>query len=537
MLFRTIARWAMVAWLLAIVTGCATVHQGIPEKLEPTAGAVVIKIVAVQRLGVTNGKWTRMTVVEQKSGIATELVDTAGLDLQYALFAQPLPAGTYSVKSLDAPGLAPATFGILGAVIIQAMTSDQHANQAMGSFTVEPGAVTNLGFVVAAPPAGSEKQMSMAVVADPRAQSSVSADLDAASRRHSQGLRTRSWDKAPDSAQLERALEIVRTRATYVSPLEVTRDGRVMLGTALGLVHVRDSAGKWSTLATGSFDTLGYVRELPDGRIFAGTTNGRYHLWNPATRSWSSHRVAEEGRVTQVEPMGAAGYGLMLSTGVQLGQPTKLKVVLVRDLAAPEATPREALALEGFPAMGAVPMLFDGRDLIVIFNHVGITRTADLYRIDPAVAAAPRQEKLAHWTGRFYRLSDNILVRDRMNGMTLYTDLSTDNGNTWQLSEHSAGSMARLTSRSTGYGLSFVSMGMTSSTFSLAKTSDGGKTWDKVGKPFDSSGYGNPLQLVLLNDQRPLVYTGGQLLSTTDDGATWTVEWPLSRAPAPQAGH
>lgn len=528
MLFKTIGRWVVVASLLAIASGCATVNQGIPEKLEPSAGAVVLKLQSVQRLGATNGKWTRMTVVEQKSGLATELVDTAPIDAQHALFAQPLPAGTYTVKSLDAPGVAPATFGILGAVIIQAMTSDQHGpNQGLGSFTVEPGSVTNLGLIVAAPPRDNEKQMPMAVVADERAQAAVSADLDAASRRNTQALRTRSWDKAPDPKQLDLALEIVRTRASYVSPLDVTADGRVLLGTAMGLLHVRDTAGRWSTLSTGSFDTLGYVRELSDGRIVAGTQSGRYHLFDAATRSWSSRRVVDEGRILQIEPMGAGGYALLLGNGVQLGAPSKLRVVFVRDLAAAEPAPREVLVLEGFPAMGTVPMFFDGKDLVVVFNHVGITRTADLYRIDP-VAAQPRVEKQSHWTSRFYRVPDNVLLRDRMNGMSLYSDASTDNGATWQLTEHANGSMAKFSTRSTGYGLSFKSMGMKSSTFSLSKTTDGGKTWVDVGKPFDSGGNGTPMQLALTADKRPLVYTGAQLLSTSDEGATWTVEWPLA---------
>lgn len=520
-------RWAAAIGALALVTGCASnAPKVFPEKLAPQEGAVLLKVQSVQRLGFTNGKWTEVTVVEKTTGVVTTLRDQSGIEDQYGLFAMPLAAGQYTIRNIGAPGADAAALGILPGLVIMAMTSDSHdARQGLTEFSVAPGALTNLGVVVAAPPANGEKTIQTAVLSGSQGQQASLADVDAASRRNLAALKTPAGEQAQDLAQVDRAIDLVRTRATYISPMETTPDGRMLFGSAMGLVHVRSADGQWSTLSTGTLDSLGYVRALPDGRIVAATQRGGYHVWDPAARSWTFRRVADEGRVVHIEPVGASGYAVMVRGPFRIGQPWYSQLLFLSDLLG-DAPPRESVRVTEMPALGLMPVYFDGREVTVAVNHVGITRTADLHRVDPTTLKV-RMEKASHWLSRVQRQADGSLIRERMNGMTLYRDLSSDNGATWQeLGTASGVTSPRFSDRMTGMDIQMVSMGMTNSTFSVARTVDGGKQWERFGKPFDSGGNGNPLQLMVTPTGQPMVFTGAQLLTTSDNGATWTVEWP-----------
>ncbi len=526
-MLKFFGRWAAAIGALALVSGCASnAPKVFPEKLAPQEGAVLLKVQSVQRLGFTNGKWTEVTVVEKTTGVVTTLRDLAGIEDQHALFAMPLAAGQYTIRNIGAPGADAASMGILPALVIMAMTSDSHdAQQGLTGFTVAPGTLTNLGIVLATPPANGEKSIQTAVLSGSQGQESALADADAASRRNLAALKTPPGEQAQDLAQVDRAIDLVRTRATYISPIETTPDGRMLFGTAMGQLHVRSADGQWSTMSTGTFDSLGYVKALPDGRIVAATQRGGYHVWDPAARSWTFRRITDEGRVVQIEPVGGAGYAVMVRGPFRIGQPWFSQLLFVNDLQG-EAPPRESVRITEMPALGVMPVYFDGREVTVAVNHVGITRTADLYRVDPATLKV-RMDKASHWLSRVQRQADGSLIRERMNGMTLYRDLSSDNGATWQeLGSASGATAPRFIDRMSGMDIQLVSIGMTNSTFSLARTVDGGKQWEKFGKPFDSGGHGNALQLLVTSTGQPMVFTGAQLLTTTDSGATWTVEWP-----------
>lgn len=521
---------ALVAGIVAAAAGCASVPVGIPEKIDPATGVVAVKVVGVQRVSITNAKWTQLTFVEKTTGVPVVVNDSAPIGANYAMFAQTVPPGTYAIKAFDAPGVAPGGFGILPALVFMALTSDNHGgHERLGTFKVEAGGVTNLGLMVTAQPDGNSNDAQMAIVADSLGQAAVIDDLEAGARERLKPLRTLSWDQAPGEASADRAREIVRTRTTNLSAIDTTSDQRLVFGSALGLVHMRDTSGRWQTLSTGSLDTITHVRVLPQGRILAASDNGNYHLWQPRDRSWVSRKLSTTGQVIASEPMGDDGVALLVKAHSWPGQRFVMNhsVLVVRDLAG-SGPAQEVLSLDDFPALGAPPLFFDGRELIVIMNQQGFSRTADVYRIDPKTLAR-RTEKLDNWTGRLYRLPDGTLMRDRMNGLSAYNDVSDDDGKTWQLGNGSGPFATRFANRNEGYGLSLVSMGMKSSTFTLSKTTDGGKTWQPVGTPLESGSTSTPLQLQLAGNL-PLVFTGRQLLSTIDDGKTWRTEWPLAAA-------
>ncbi|WP_343632268.1 hypothetical protein [Roseateles sp.] len=524
-----IGRRAVAVLALALITGCATNPRVAPEKLETRQGVVAVKVAALQRLGFSNGKWTELTVVENTTGAVTTLQDQTGVDDQHAIFVMPLPAGQYSIRNLGAPGFAGGPFGLLPALVLMAMTSDFHdTKQTLSGFTVTPGSLTNLGVVVAAPPAAGEKTIQLATLRDARALDATVADMNASWRRLVAPLKADAGGPT-DPAQYDRAAELVRTRATYLSPMDLTRDGRLIFGTALGMIQVRSPDGQWSTLSTGSLDTLGYVKELSDGRIVAATQSGGYHVWNPTERSWTYRRVTEDGQIAHIEPMGDAGFALLVRKSSQLGTPPEIKLLFVDDLLGDKPA-RESVRFKDFPALGRMPVFFDGRDLLVALNHVGITRTADLHRIDPRTLVA-RKEDLSTWLMDLRRLPDGTLLRQRMNGMSVFLDRSADEGKTWN-EVGTGGGIAptpRFLDGQRGYDLSLVSSGMSTATISLVRTTDGGKKWEKVGKTFETGGTGTPAQLILSATGQPMVFTGAELLTTADEGKTWSVEWPRKK--------
>lgn len=517
---------------LLFLAGCATnpgSQPAIPAALDAGDGVVMVKVIGVQPLSAFNAKWRSMTLVEEGTGRSQLLNDSAAANAGYSLFVATVPQGRYRVSSFDSAGPAPANFGILPALIIMAMTSDNASIQSqMGSFSVKPGALSNLGVIVSALPADKKEQLQIAVLADAHAQASTLSDVDAATRDRVRSMAVRAWDQAHDPVSTSRALEIVRTRASNVSSIAVTDDQRLMIGSALGMVHVLDAQGQWSVMSTGGLDNVTYLRALPEGRVFAGTDSGRYFLWLPDQRTWRAHQLAGGDRIMHLEPMGGAGFALLTQEPMKAGAIVSLKQRLLfkADLAdAVEA--KEMIALPGFSATGKLPVYFNGKELLAHFNHVGISRTADLHRIEPKTLAV-KTEKLDHWVQDIYPASAGMLVRERMNGMSIYSDFSGDDGGSWARNEASGPYVTRFLDRAVGYGLSVVSTGWSTVTVALNKTTTGGKEWVRMGVPIESSG---PSQIRLVGS-RVFVFTGRQLLSTADDGKTWKVDWPLQAGAA-----
>lgn len=522
---------ALAAALLLALAGCAAPgpvqHSALaPGVAKADEGFVAVKLIGVQPLSAFNAKWGTLRLVEKASGRSVELPSSAPGTAGYSLFIGALPAGQYHVAGFHSDGMAPGTFGVLPALVIMGMTSDSRTlGSELGSFSIKPGTLTNLGVVVSALPEDRKSPTHIAVLADAAGLASTLNDIEPASRARLAALPALGWDRPPAPDAAARALEIVRTHARNVSGMEVLDGNRLVIGSALGVLHLRGADGRWSAMTTGSLDTIGYVRALPGGRLFAATDSGRYHLWVPEQNAWRSFALPLGERILHLEPAGAAGWALLTqSPNPSPGAvPGRLRVLLKADLEGADA-PRQLLSFDSFSAMGRLPVFHDGRDLVVAFNHVGISRTADLYRIDPATGQQ-RVEKLDHWIANLYVLPDGSLARERMNGLNLYTDFSSDKGAAWTRNESPGPHTMRFADRERGWGLTTQSTGWDSVTLALNKTTTGGRQWTKVGAPFQAAG---PSSLRVLGDT-VLVYTGKQLLSTKDDGATWAVEWP--RAP------
>jgi hypothetical protein len=521
-------RWgagAITCALALMVAGCAAPpmkHSALPEALAADQGVVSVKVIGVQPLSAFNAKWRTLKLTEVSTGRGAELRDTAPVSAGYSLFLGPLPPGQYSVSGFHSDGVAPGAFGVLPALIIMGMTSDsQSIGSQLGNFTVRPGTLTNLGVVVSALPEDKNASLKVAVMADEKGLTSTLEDVEPQSRARLKAMPASGWDHAPDPTASAKALDIVRGHARNVSAMEVLEGGRIAIGSALGMVHVRGTAGQWTSMSTGSLDNITSVRAMPGNGLFAGTDSGRYHVWNAEQGIWRSHEAAIGERVVSMERLGEAGYAILTQSlqASSIGLAGRNRVILKKELNSPEP-PNTLLDLEGGSATGRLPMFFDGKSLLVVFNHVGFSRTGDVYRVDPATLQH-KLEKVDHWTQGFYRLGDGLLVRERMNGLSLYSDFSLD-GVAWSRNEASGPIAMHFSNRERGYGVAVTSTGWSGVTLALNKTVDGGKLWTKVGTPVEATGAAT----VRVVGDTVFVFTGKQLLSTRDDGSTWVVEWP-----------
>lgn len=536
---RGYSRIFLISLVLALLGGCATNQQFVdnrftlPEKIEPDHGILVVKIIGVQPLSVFNAKWKTLRLTDKATGQSHDIQDTAQPFASYSLFMGTLPKGQYVISDLESAGQAPANFGLIPALILISLTSDsQSIGNKLGSFTVKPGAVTNLGTVVSALPTEKDGQPKLAVLADTEGQLAALADVTPTAKARFAKLGTLTWDSPPSGEAGAKALEIIRTSNTNVSGLDATQDGRLIAGSVLGMLHSRSPDGKWTSQSVGSFDTITYARSLANGRIFAGTDNGKYYIWLPEQNKWLEQRVASEDfKITHVEPMGDTGFAIQaVSTHLPTySNPIKTKVLFKPKLEGMSEV-KEILSLDGLSAFGKTVTFFNGEELQVFFNQVGFSRVADRYRINP-ITHEHKQDTVPYWAAELYRLPDSSLVLDRMNGLSIYNSFSKDNGKSWIDNDSSGPNAMRYIDANTGYGFSHVSTGWSTVTVTLSKTQDGGKTWQAVGTPIDVAG-ALPVRII---GKRLFVFTGKNILSTVDEGATWQTEWPIAAGNKPKS--
>lgn len=174
----------------------------------------------------------------------------------------------------------------------------------------------------------------------------------------------------------------------------------------------------------------------------------------------------------------------------------KQRLLFKADLA-DTALEQELIALPGFSATGKLPVYFSGRELLAHFNHVGFSRAADMHRVNPKTFAV-KTEKLDHWVQDIYPAPGGLLVRERMNGMSIYSDFSTDGGDSWARNEASGPYVMRFLDKSSGYGLSVLNTGWSTVTVALNKTTTGGQgvgqggPADRDGRPVADPAGGQP---------------------------------------------
>lgn len=512
----------VLAFAAIFLAGCAT-DTRLAEQPDPRAGTFLLKVVGVQRVSAFNSKWQTVTVADKRTGRKFEIADSASFGAGYSLFLGSLPEGDYEVAGLGAMGQGPGTFGVLPALIILAATSDaQSLESALGDFRIRAGTLTNLGVLVSALPESRTQTAKLALLADDRGRSDALADADPRVKARLAAMPTISWPKLPEIASPEKVETVLRESARNVAALETTFEGRVLIGSALGTVHERSGDGTWRSMSLGTLHTISYLRVLPDRRILAATDSGEYFLGSAEGR-WTRHDLAGRNeRVIYVEPMGPHGVALLT---VSMHRPTGMvplhyRLYVARNLDE-GGSGKAVVAINDFPAVG-IPVLYNGRELQLYFNHQGIARKADLYRVDP-VTLEVKVDKVDYWASEVYRLPDQGVVLHRMNGLTTYPSFSSDGGVTWRHDQKGMdAAIVRYVSPTKAYGFIVKATGWTYNTMGLVKLADADGRWQDQEVRFEGAG----LTPVRMANGRLYVASAGKLLSSTDEGKTWTTEWP-----------
>ena len=523
---KTSRIWVLL--LVGVLAGCSTTQERVggrlvlPANVPPDDGIVLVKLIGLQSLSAFNAKWKTLRLIDPQ-GRMQEIQDTAPASASYSLFLGTVPKGQYRFAELESLGPAAGSFGVLPALAMAIATgSTVKEFPQFSGFTVAPGTVSNLGTIVFAfPQDGKGPPLSTAVLDDEAGRRAAMGDVDSVSQPRMANLPQSGWEKPSDAGSNAAALALIRKNTGRLSPLEAARDGRVTAGGPLGLIHVRRTDGTWEHVSIGALDTITYARALDDGRIVAGTDNGRYYLGRPGQPTWQRFDLPDrDTSVMRIEPLGDTGYAIQvaLTTG-RFGRTAWLFKPKLEEAGGEKAL----IEFDGFSAVGRSPAFFDGQELRIYFNHPGITRTADVHRIDPRTGEKKKDE-VSYWVKDVYRLPDGTVVMERMSGLlSTYPMFSKDNGRTFSNIDIESPGIVRFIDERTGYGFKMAAMGWSTTTLGMNRTQDGGKTWEPVGTPIVASGQ---TRMVATGPKELVVYTGQQIVSTRDEGATWRVEWP-----------
>ena len=515
-------RTLLLASLCSVVVACSTTQSisngkaSLPEVIPPGEGVVVLKLVGVTRPSISNAKFRTLTIKSIADGTLYDIQDVAPAGAADAVFAGSLPPGRYEIADLAAWGNAP------GLLLALTVSDFQTVDKRLPPFEVSPGAVTNLGTVAMGTDA-AKKELAVAVYSNSGGRESAITGLDARSRDKVGKLRQLVWTGA-QSSNLESAAGFVKRLADKIAVPEIGPRDEILVGGPLGFVHSLGADRHWRSENIGSLESVVYVRTLPDGRIFAGTDNGRYYIRSVDGASWTEHRIpTDRSAVIGVEPLGGTANALQIAMldGATLFGPTKYVIAIIDDIDTGQGY-SEVLKFDEPSAYGRLPMYFDGASLCVAFNHVGLSRVADIFRIDP-VTRTKVSETLDSWVLRTYGLADGTLAQHRMNGMSDYPAFSADGGKTWTRLTTAAPDSARFFTSELGYGSEVVSTGWSSVTSTLSKTFDRGESWKRFGTPFESSG---SLTILRRAGGELIVHHRGGILTSADEGATWKKIWP-----------
>lgn len=518
---------AAAVWLSGCVATAPVVESNgayAPVISKEGEGDLLVRVVNVQKINEFNPKWEKLVVKETSTGQLIHIDDTAPAVAGYSLFAGSIPQGQYEFVGFRNEGSQSAVGGFFVSALLQEMSkAGANVQTSPSTFAVKPGAVTNLGTIVSALPETPGGGMKLAILADQANRESALADLAPSTRARLSSKTALGWNSEPDPRIASQDLSAIRPYVRSPSPLEVTSDGRLMIGSPLGLVHIRSTSGQWSTMSTGSLDTITVVRALKGGNLVAGADTGRYFVWSARDTTWNAYRAADGDRIVQIEPMGDLGYAILVESRTRnVPKKTSIRVLFKERLdASTEA--KELMQSEVRSTMNGT-MFFDGQELFAYLNLSGMVRTSNVLRFNPRTGEQSSQTE-NFWAKSFYRLSDGTVARERFNGTSFYTDFSND-GKTWQKDGRLTPSAARFLDRQSAYGITLRSMGWSTSTFVLSKTTNGGSSWENVGSNFELS----KIDAVRVVGQRMYVHTGKELLSSQDEGKTWNVEWPASAA-------
>ena len=505
--------FAALAATLLLLAGCAapgvqSSGSTLAVEQKPVAGEgyVLLKVQNARPVSVLNPKWKSLRLQPKGTGQIIELNDISDPTAAASLFYARLPKGEYEITEVASLGPGP---GLLLAFI----ASDfQDLRERSGTFSIREGGIANLGTLVVARPSGKESRFKVELLRDALGRASAREDVELRTGQALTLAENEGWLRAEAPPQAEAAR--VRARAS-ISNLSYGTDalGAVIGGTALGQILVREASGRWRSEPLDTLAPVTYARRLADGTLFAGSDQGRYFS-RGAAGAWRAYRLpVRNAFVSHIEPLQGSGL-LVVAQGV--------REVFVYHLPAPGGEARLITTLDPpqMPLPGAI--LSTPESLVIPANQVGFTREVILFSIDKtSFAVTKRTEKFLVFA--FQRLRSGEVVADRFNSMSHYVSISKDEGRTWQHGQTEGPLFPYFIDAQHGYGLD-LSRGMFSVDSTLAKTTDGGRSWKRVGAPVTLEIAGRVLGVGPAGEI--IATMGWEVFSSRDEGKTWQRELP-----------
>lgn len=513
-----IKTFQLVAFFVALVflSGCANTaakrtESGLDLNLvaKENEGFVVLKVISVRPISLLNPKWQSIEI--SSNGKRAEMND---ITVRYnmlmgkhvpteSLYFAKLEAGEYEVTGMGSLGPGPG-------LLLALLASDSAvANKKLPRFAVQSGRLANLGTIVYVPAIDNERSEQMFLLNGSMGKKTATNSLLSESQRADIAvIEGGGWISTP-SAQAE--AEMLERARQHVSVLSIQRSGsQVSAGSHLGQIFKRTGPQVWSRE---TIDTLGCVYSVaktPDGKVIAGSDYGEYFV-KGGSGNWSAYRLAmETGRIAHIEPL--ANGGALFVTG-DLRQTRVWRKKSIDDNG---ELPTEVLKANSPPDN----FLSTDKELFLAGNIPGFMRETVVSRIDKQTLAVTSQNE-KFWVIDWHNQPDGSIMLIRQNGLSLYLSAWDENQKIWRHTD-SPGlgywfDMQRALSLETSAGFKMVSN-------QLRQTSDGGKTWTRLGKSLDTQNYAG--SIVYADENEVLLQGSNMLFSTTNNGETWQRLFP-----------
>jgi photosystem II stability/assembly factor-like uncharacterized protein len=508
--FRTVLSFLLSALLIAALGGCATPSAiGGSSSLGDNQGVVTLRIVSLHG--------TSLQVLQIRNLETQEivkLVPRAGLGGGSYRFTGIVPAGRYRTLNVYGRDQYGSTIFTIDVPL------DERANK----FEVQSGHLTNLGTIVFAPtesarfvgPRELTRELTSGRFVAPREPTPVAARewLEFANPKLAASLnpsRELGWSEAPSAEEREinqRRIQYAQSTIAAAALPDSLAVGK------LGVVF-ESRGGESNRYQLGTVNQILSAVRLTDGRLLAVGEEGYMAVSSPDRKTWRElpapgSRASVGYLVTQ-----AADRTVYLATGTPRGA-----VVYSADpdtLAWKELRRFERSA----PASGVAswfgqyhPAAVVTRDRLVVYtpdpellsSYDFSTKTWEAYRPSTSVA-------------RIMATADGLIfVRSATS-----SDWSTlDYGKSWsRLENFVLATMPLFTDRSTAYVLAKPFEVLKGPSFGLFKSTDGAKTWTRIGGAPDGGDAFGRLAYDRGTQRLAYQFPGGRLAWTSDEGKSW----------------
>ena len=509
--------------LIAMAAGCAVSpeQRAILEPqtvaLEPQHGLVMLKVASNRNVDTFFAKWQSVKVREISSDKTHWLSDRSPPQAAYSLYVGSLPPGKYVLEKFDNQA-----HGAISIFVSAALGAK------LGRFEVKEGRITDLGSLIFLRdyyPVGSTRYR-LAFAQVPLESALSLAALDpAVAKAASGGLL--GWLPEEEGEQRNPLNKASEAPSLFLNDAKLTADATLLAGEALGRIAQRDSAGRWAWLDTGTINTILSVQATQAGGLLAGSEQSILMYRSSGTADWSLVSVP-----LQDASIRFLAYHEKIGQLVVAQDRRNVVVLATGDVAHPEWRELRRIPVELFmnPQMDTRFLSFVAKDKLYVVTISTQWTTKVEFHILDLLSGTWTQRAVDLYALNFSALVDGSVYSMAGPNISQSFRVSTDEGASWDKrdSPNYAHSPVFRT-LTTGYLIRMDSFGMfdgEKNTTSVWKTTNVGKTWEKLGA---SPNLSSRLILLPEDGHMLLVTFNGKLYRSEDDGATWMLEREILR--------